>query len=344
VWGTRVPRFRASEQGRALPAPRGACFVARMTNTPSFGALLRSELTRRCAQNERYSLRAFAKQLDVDHATLSQLLRGRREVTPETVRRLGERLAISPALLEELVADAVAVETDRRNAPNVAADAANILLDPIHESILALVSTEGFRPDVPLLARATGTDPDAVNRAVERLARIGLLVMESAERWTSKLAVCGGGPGAFERAVWEHASARLAGERAQGTETSGTRAVRGGAVKQFQILARDPEAVASFYRALFGWTVDASNALGYRQIRTGPGGIDGGIWPAPPQAPTFVQLFVEVADVAVAVARAVELGARVIVPPQALPDGDAMAVLLDPHGMSFAVFRPRAHA
>jgi predicted enzyme related to lactoylglutathione lyase len=109
-------------------------------------------------------------------------------------------------------------------------------------------------------------------------------------------------------------------------------------VVQFQILAKSPDETAAFYGELFGWKIDADNALGYRRIDTGSKqGIQGGIWPAPPHAPDFVQLFVGVADVAAAVMRATTLGARVIIPATTLPEGDQMAVLLDPHGLAFAL-------
>src|SRR5580698_2360417 len=39
-------------------------------------------------------------------------------------------------------------------------------------------------------------------------------------------------------------------------------------VMQFQILSNAPDASAEFYRSLFGWTVNADNPLGYREIRT----------------------------------------------------------------------------
>lgn len=115
----------------------------------------------------------------------------------------------------------------------------------------------------------------------------------------------------------------------------------GSPVVQFQILSRNPERTAEFYSALFGWAVDADNPLGYRQVRTGAGrGIDGGIWPAPPGAPSFVQLFVEVADVAAAVTQAAALGAHVIMPAQTLPQGEMLAILQDGEGMSFGVYAP----
>src|ERR1044072_6976246 len=102
-------------------------------------------------------------------------------------------------------------------------------------------------------------------------------------------------------------------------------------VVQFQILAKSPDETAAFYGKLFGWKIDADNALGYRRIDTGTHqGIQGGIWAAPPPAPDFVQLCIGVADVAAAVAQATELGARVIIPVTTLPEGEQMAVLLDP--------------
>lgn len=114
----------------------------------------------------------------------------------------------------------------------------------------------------------------------------------------------------------------------------------GNPVVQFQILSKAPEDTARFYSSLFGWRVSADNAMGYRQIDTGSGGgIGGGIWPAPPQAPNFVQFFVAVDDVGAAVKSAEALGAKVLIPPTSLPEGSEMAVMHDPQGMPFAVVR-----
>jgi uncharacterized protein len=108
-------------------------------------------------------------------------------------------------------------------------------------------------------------------------------------------------------------------------------------VREWQILSTDPEATARFYAETFGWTIERANALGYRRVSTGESGAPGGIWPAPPTAPPFVQLFVDVEDVDDTVARAVRSGATVLVPRSVLPDGDVMAVLRDAVGLSFGV-------
>ena len=109
-------------------------------------------------------------------------------------------------------------------------------------------------------------------------------------------------------------------------------------VIRWQIITPEPDQAAGFYQKLFAWQVSKANAMGYRELRSGgPGGAEGGVWPAPPGQPGFVQLFVEVGSVDDTVARATQLGAKVIIPKSVLPDGDTMAVLLDPTGLSFGV-------
>ena len=116
----------------------------------------------------------------------------------------------------------------------------------------------------------------------------------------------------------------------------------GNPVIQWQIVAKEPEAVTRFYSSMFGWKVATNNALGYRMVDTDNArGINGGVWPSPPEGHNLVQLFVEVDDVDRFVTKAQSLGATVIVPPSELPDGDALAIVLDPAGLSFGIYRPR---
>ena len=113
------------------------------------------------------------------------------------------------------------------------------------------------------------------------------------------------------------------------------------AVYRWQLVTATPDVSASFFDQLFGWTITRDNPLGYREVRTGDGGMDGGIWPAPQADRPFVQLFVSVPDVDDCLARATALGAKVIVPASTLPEGDVMAVMLDPSGLPIAVCTPK---
>jgi predicted enzyme related to lactoylglutathione lyase len=113
------------------------------------------------------------------------------------------------------------------------------------------------------------------------------------------------------------------------------------AVMQWQILTKQPKKLEEFYSALFGWKISGDNALGYRQVDTTcKDGIHGGIWPiSEKEGHSMVQLFIRVDDVKAHAHKAEELGARIVIPPQTLPDGDEMVVAADPDGIPFAMFR-----
>ena len=105
-------------------------------------------------------------------------------------------------------------------------------------------------------------------------------------------------------------------------------------VVQWQILAKDPDKLMKFYTRLFAWESNTDNSLGYRVIDTGSErGINGGIWPSPPEGHSLVSLYVEVDNVAEYAERARDLGAAIIISPQKLPDGDEMAIISDPEGI-----------
>ena len=111
-------------------------------------------------------------------------------------------------------------------------------------------------------------------------------------------------------------------------------------VMHWQILTKQPKKLEDFYSALFGWKISGDNPLGYKQVDTNSAdGINGGLWPISDQeGHSMVQLFIRVDDVKTHVKKAESLGARIVIPPQTLPQGDEMAVAVDPDGVPFAIF------
>lgn len=105
----------------------------------------------------------------------------------------------------------------------------------------------------------------------------------------------------------------------------------------WQIVTPQPDESAAFYSRLFDWRIGAGNELHSGSER----GIDGGVWPAPTEAQSFVQLFIEVADVDATIARGTSLGAKVLVPKMPAPGGGEVAILHDPFGLSFGVVSKR---
>lgn len=116
----------------------------------------------------------------------------------------------------------------------------------------------------------------------------------------------------------------------------------GNPVVQWQIVTQNADRIADFYSRLFDWKINSSNALGYRAFESGNGrGIPGGVWPRGEEGHNLVQLFVEVDDIDAYLAKAETLGGRTLVPKQDLPDGDALALLIDPAGLSVGLYTPR---
>lgn len=156
---------------------------------PPFRQLLQTELARRCSGNSQYSLRAFARDLDTDHSTLSQLLRGRRRLTERTVRKFGERLGIDAHELDEHVLHEARRGPVATSDPSVQVlrelteDTLQVLSGFEHYAILELTHLAEFRPDVAWVARVLGLTPDAVHVALFRLLRLGLLKMVSPTEW-----------------------------------------------------------------------------------------------------------------------------------------------------------------
>ena len=53
---------------------------------------MKAEFSRRRRINSRYSMRAFAKSIGMDHSTLSQILRGKRPLTRKAMRSLATKM------------------------------------------------------------------------------------------------------------------------------------------------------------------------------------------------------------------------------------------------------------
>lgn len=152
------PAFAARRLAARHPRAYHPCVT-----TTSFRVFLRAELARRCARNPRYSLRAFARHLGVDHATLSQWMRGRRMMSAQSIERLAARLRVPGRLVR------VFVEHRGAEGPDFA--------------ILDLVGSGACRPDSRWIARELGITVDEANVALQRLLRLQLLRMTAQDAW-----------------------------------------------------------------------------------------------------------------------------------------------------------------
>lgn len=176
-----------------------------------FRHFLQQDLARRCAGNEHYSLRSYARHLAIDHATLSQLLRGKRTLTARVIAELGQRLGLDAeaiARYQAVEAAAAGDDTAGSELRLLAQQAAELIADPFHFALLELVRVRGFRPDSRWIARLLGAGVDEVNVALQRLVRLDLLRMDG-DTWVDRCGAAVAPAGAFPAAVLEALLARI---------------------------------------------------------------------------------------------------------------------------------------
>jgi hypothetical protein len=120
---------------------------------------LATEFAQRRERNAHYSLRAYARDLRTDHASLSQILRGRRALSARMATFLGRRLGIGGSMLIKAAI--------RQNAV----------------AILTLIRSGKFQPNCRWIAVRTGIPLDEINAALTQLLSNGVLEMHSSRGW-----------------------------------------------------------------------------------------------------------------------------------------------------------------
>lgn len=102
-------------------------------------------------------------------------------------------------------------------------------------------------------------------------------------------------------------------------------------VVHWEITARDPRKLESFYRQMFDWHVDET-PIAYRRVDTGQG-ISGGIAETDGSWPSGALFYVQVDDLRSYLDKAERLGASTLLPPTDMPDASRIAIIRDPEGV-----------
>ena len=135
-------------------------------------AFLQTLLDEKKKVNPRYSLRAFAKKSGLSHASLSQVLSGRRPLTRKMLDRILAALRLD-AGLEAKVRESF--ERNPEGFTQLSAEAQQVANAWYHDVILELTFVEGFRPDPRWIAEQVGIPEELCAKAIEDLVRIGAL-------------------------------------------------------------------------------------------------------------------------------------------------------------------------
>ncbi len=157
-------------------------------DSESFRLFLQEELTRRCAKNPRYSLRTFAKVLDIQAPTLSHILRGQRKITSQLQQNLAKALDLSDKDLKQIRKQNQARHKDHEDYMQLQKDQFALISEWYYFAILELLQVDGFQKNNRWIAKSLGLSISEVNIAMERLFRLKLIEVHDDGSWTAKSA------------------------------------------------------------------------------------------------------------------------------------------------------------
>jgi Ni,Fe-hydrogenase I small subunit len=143
-----------------------------------FRLWLQRQFTERCKRNARYSLRAFAKSLDIDASSLSQILGAKRPLSKKAMLSICEKLSATPKDLGSfgLVQSNQNFDDD---SMQVSVDTFSVMADWYHYALLELTYVSGFKADPKWIAKKLSISVEEAKTATERLKRLGLLFEEN---------------------------------------------------------------------------------------------------------------------------------------------------------------------
>lgn len=139
-----------------------------------FRWILKEELLKRCEKNKGYSLRAYARDLDISASALSAILNRKRRLTDSMKVKLGLRIGLTPVDIQPLLEENEAKQSTQ-HFKAIDQQSFEIISDWYHYALIELLSIKKYALNSKTMARALGITVSEVNFALERLERVGMI-------------------------------------------------------------------------------------------------------------------------------------------------------------------------
>lgn len=161
----------------------------------TYRSILKSELESRCHQNSSYSLRAFARDLELAPSRLSEIFNEKQGLSPKKASEIADKLGFKGDEYDHfynLVASVHARSKQEREAASLRLskfqqddairelelDSFKVISDWYHIAILTMASLDWFQNDTRWIARKLGIGEIQADLAIERLIRLKLLTKQ----------------------------------------------------------------------------------------------------------------------------------------------------------------------
>lgn len=167
----------------------------RLKTPTSFRDLLNDEFQRRLEANRRYSLRAFARDIDVSAPFVSQIIAGKRRLSEDRAEQIADRLGWKRARAERflkfvraeltnlpqtrarLLKEAKQLRARPEKFESIPMNHFRVISEWYHFSILELSRIRSFNINAASVAARLGISESAASSAIDRLKSMQLLVM-----------------------------------------------------------------------------------------------------------------------------------------------------------------------
>lgn len=134
---------------------------------------IKEEFLKRREKNNLYSLRAYAKFLEIDQSYLSKILNGQRVMTDKLRERIGSCFSLSPSEIENLKkVKSGSIESSKFKKID---DQFHLISDWYHFAILEYFKTQDAKADKKIVAKRLGLHSNEAELALKRLERLGFL-------------------------------------------------------------------------------------------------------------------------------------------------------------------------
>lgn len=173
------------------PNGRGLAMVS-PSSYKDYRDILREELAVRSQINPRYSLRAFARDMELAPSRLSEVLSGKQGLSRPVASRIADKLGYSETerdffcdLVESIHArkeqsrseamEKIKRAFDENELLRLKNDTFHLISDWFHLAMLELTTLDGFQSDVKWIAKVLGISENEVELGLERLERFGFI-------------------------------------------------------------------------------------------------------------------------------------------------------------------------
>jgi uncharacterized protein (TIGR02147 family) len=139
---------------------------------------LENMLAEKISKNPQFSLRAFARMVDVNPAILSRILSGKRKMTFNVAVRIADALTMGPADREKLYSFFSEKDNSLKedyHGKELSIDCFNAMKEWYHYGLTQLLLMESFKEDPKWIAKMLSISELEAKLAIDRLIRLEIL-------------------------------------------------------------------------------------------------------------------------------------------------------------------------